>query len=413
MAEAWAPERTIYQPEISLTESWGGRARQLWSDRLGRFAEAVSNSSALLFTGIGMGVPGIEESQGLSIVHKDGSVLPDLGKLMEVNGLNSIPEAVFLVASTLNAEHVNAVSELAREFKEYGAKCVIAVLTSVAHERQDHKFTDKRTGKAMNQVTTLKGVIETISRYCDGSMSMQDHSERVTELFYRLGHPNLPMNVLHLLLNESGYQDLTNLLELGPDFGRADEARVAANRFNCGLLSLEKDRDRFNGGRPTMIWPPGSREWIRKSGCTVVCTDDEIRDAGTMGAIASDLEDYTKDLRIIAVKAVLSNAVKPKTIIRGGKLVSVVPKDEWMASSAVEKLNHPWVREILITDAVQPQADLSPIADKIRVVNLQPHIDALVNYLKSNWVPLGESWMTNAAEMGTSLSLNLSVEKHK
>lgn len=141
--------------------------------------------------------------------------------------------------------------------------------------------------------------------------------------------------------------------------------------------------------------------------------DDEIRDAGTMGAIAADLEGFTDDLRIIAVKAIMSPGVEPRKIIRGGELVDVAPKDDWMASSAVEKLNLPWVREILITDAVQPLTDLAPIANKIRVISLRPHIESLIEYLKHNWMPLSENWMRDPAQTGTLLSLNLSVEKHK
>jgi phosphoribosylpyrophosphate synthetase len=418
MAEIWKPTQIEYQPEVSLTESWGGQARQLWGDKLGRFTECVSRNSATLFTNIGMSVPGIEEPGQILINHKDGSVLPDLGKLMEINGLSSMPKVVFMVASTLSGEDVNAASELARELKENGAECVIGIFKSVAHERQDHKFIDTKSGQYMNQVTTLKGTVATIARSFDGSMTMQDHSDRVTELLFRAGVPNLPMNVLPLLLNESGYDhitdnDLDNLLLIGPDFGRADEARVAANRFRCPLLSLIKDRDRLNGGRPTMIWPEGSREWIRDSRCTVVCVDDEIRDAGTMGAIAADLGGFTDDLRIIAVKAVMSPAVNARKIIRNGQLVDVAPKNSWMASSAVDKLSLSWIREILITDAVQPLTDLTPIADKIRVVGLNPHLEKLVGYLKQNWIPLGENWMRDPNQTDTPLELNLAVEKHK
>lgn len=413
MAEKWQPETFIYQPETSLTESWGGRARKLWGEKLARFSEMASESSAVIFSEIGIGIPGIEVPGGGLMVHKDGSNLPDIGKLMELHRLKTLPQVIFIVASALHGEHINAVAGLARELKENGVQAVIPLLTSMAHERQDHKFTDKKTGQRMNQVTTLKEAVETLARYCDGALVLQPHSHRGVELGLRLNFPILPIEGLGLLLNRSGYQGIQNLIELGPDFGRQDEARKAAAFFNCPLLSVEKVRDRIHGGKPIIIWPQGAREWIRDNGCTVVTTDDELRDAGTMDAIADGLERYTSDVRIIAVKAIMSDEVRPRMMIRNGQLVRVEPRDEWAATSAVEKLNKPQIREILITDAVQPLADLTPIAEKIRIISLKPEIEALVGYLRQNWIPLSESWLRDPHQTGTLLSLDLAVEKHK
>lgn len=411
MAEKWQPEGCFdYQPEVSLTESWGGAARRVWGEKLGGLSELVRVNSFLLETEIGMGLPGFQDPAGRVITHKDGSCLPNLGKLMEVNGLSRLPAVAFIAASTINAEQVSAVSGLAREMKENGVKAVIPILTSLAHERQDHKFTDKTTGQKMNQVTTLKDVVENLSRYCDGAIWLHPHSHRGVEFGLRLGFPILPIDGLGLLLHKSGYQTIDNLVELGPDAGRQDAARIAAAFFNCPLLSVNKDRDRLNMGKPTIIWSEGSREWIRERGCTVVITDDEIRDAGTMEAITEGLRGFTEDVRIIAVKAIMGEEVKPRMIIKGGQLIKFYPENEWVASSAVEKLNKPWIKEILITDAVQPLADLGPIADKIRIISLKPELEVMTVYLKNNWVPLSENWLRDPSQTGTLLSLDLSIE---
>lgn len=411
MVEKWQPEGCFdYKPEVSLTESWGGRARRVWGEKLGSLSEVVRRDSFLLETEIGMGLPGFQDPVGRVIVHKDGSCLPNLGKLVEINDLSRLPAVAFIAASTLNAEQINAVSGLAREMKENGVQAVIPILTSLAHERQDHKFTDRTTGQKMNQVTTLKDVVENLSRYCDGAIWLHPHSLRGVEFGLRLGFPILPIDGLGLLLHRSGYQKIDNLIELGPDAGRQDAARVAAAFFNCPLLSLQKNRDRMNMGKPTIIWPEGSREWIREKGCTVAITDDEIRDAGTMDAITEGLKGFAEDVRIITVKAIMSDEVEPRMMIKNGQLVQVEPENEWVASSAVEKLNKPWIKEILITDAVQPLADLGPIADKIRIIRLHPELEAMTNYLRSNWVPLNESWLRNPQQTGTELSLDLSIE---
>lgn len=408
--ESWQPKHFDHTEHVSQTESWGARARQLWGEKLGGFEELVKYNSFLFETGIGIEIPGIEDKTGKVIVHKDGSVLPNLGKIMESYGLSTLPAVAFIVVSTLTAEHVNAVRGLAREMKENGVRVVIPFLTSLAHERQDHKFTDEGTRQKMEQVTTLKDVVEALSRYCDGALWLHPHSHRGVEFGLRLDFPILPIDGLRFLLAKSGYQGTRNLIELGPDAGRQDAARVAADFFDCPLLSVEKIRDRLNGGRPKIIWPEGSREWIKENGCTVVITDDEIRDAGTTDAIADDLHGFSDDIRIITVKAVMSPEVKSRKIIRNGKLVDVFPKNDWMASSAVQKLNKPNIKEILITDAVQPIENLTPIAEKVRIEPLQSGIETLVGYLQRCWIPNSPDWLRNPQETGTLLNLDLTVE---
>ena len=410
MREKWNPQPFDHSETISETESWGARARQLWREKLGSFEELVKHNSFLFETGIGMEIPGIEDKTGRVIVHKDRSVLPNLGKIMESYGLSTLPAVAFIVASTVTAEEVNAVKGLAREMKEAGVQAVFPFLKYVAHGRQDHKFTDSGSGQKMEQVTTLKDVMETLSRYCDGAILLHPHSHRSIDFGLRLGFPVLPLDGLKMLLAKSGYRGAQNLIELGPDAGRQDAARVAADFFGCPLLSVEKIRSRLKGGRPTIIWPDGAREWIREHGYTVVITDDEIKDAGTTDAIAEDLKKYTDDVRIIAVSAVMTPEVVARKIIRDGELVDVAPADEWMASSAVQKLDKSHIREILITDAVQPIADLTPIADKVRIIPLEPEIGALVGYLQENWIPTGPEWLRNPDQTGTLLSLDLTVE---
>ncbi|MFH0943304.1 MAG: hypothetical protein V1810_03975 [Candidatus Beckwithbacteria bacterium] len=401
-----------YSPELSVTESWGGRARSLWGDRLGRLAELASKSCELFFTEIGMSVPGIREPGNRLIVHKDGSVLPDLGKLMEFNKLSQLPKLAFIVASTVNGEQINAVCGLAREMKENGVKAVVPILTSMAHERQDHKFTDEDTRQPINQVTTLKDGIEILNSYCDGALLFQPHSFRAVEFGLRQGIPILPIDGLAFLLQKSGLIGESGLLVLGPDVGRRDAARVAARTLNSPLLTVEKVRDRLHGGRPKIIWPEGSREWIKQNIRTVVITDDEIRDAGTTDVLTQDLLGYADDIRIIAPKAIMTPRINPRTIIREERLVVVRPENEWIASSTAEKLNKPNIREIIITDAIQPLVDLTLISEKIRIFSLKPEIKALTDFLKSNWVPLSPDWLRNPRLTGTLLSLDLTVEKH-
>lgn len=369
--------------------------------------------SALIFTDIGMGISGIELPGASVTVHKDGSTLPNLDKIMEKNQVNLVPKLAFIVASTLNGEHINAVVGLAREMKENGAEGVIAVLTSLAHERQDHKFIEKGSGQVINQVTSLKDTVETLARYCDGALVMQPHSMRGIEFGIRHYFPMLPIDCLEFVVKKSGYDQIGNIIELGPDKGRQDEARRTANILNCPLLTLTKERDRLHGGKPKIIWPEGSRERIRDDGFTVLITDDEIRDAGTTEAIVNDLEGYTNDVRIITIKAIMSDEIKPRMAIQGDQLSLVRPSSYWESSSAASKLNKQCIREILITDAVQSQADLTPIADKIRVISLRPEIKTLINYLRQNWIPRDEFWLRDPNQTGTLLSLDLAVEKHK
>ncbi|GAF97370.1 unnamed protein product, partial [marine sediment metagenome] len=114
---SWSPDVPDYRLEISETDSWGAKARQLWENRLAELAKIPPENSQLLFTGIGGGVAGTE---GSPKIYKfgDGSEIPGL---LNLEDFGEIPELLFLVASAKSADNVLGLKGMARELKElYG-----------------------------------------------------------------------------------------------------------------------------------------------------------------------------------------------------------------------------------------------------------------------------------------------------
>ena len=149
---------TDYEPILSHEMSLGAQARKLWESTFQESAE-YAHDSAIVYTGIG-GAPGGNNSVELKKFGDSSLVAPyvDLEKT-----LGHIPKILCLLASPLNADHIINLAGLARTYKEQGVKKVIAVLTTLAHERQDHQFIGA-DGLPILQVTTLKDVIQILAQ---------------------------------------------------------------------------------------------------------------------------------------------------------------------------------------------------------------------------------------------------------
>lgn len=388
-APLWKPEVPVWHPEISLVESQGGWARRLWEERLAEFAEAASRNSRILFTGIGGGAASVE---GMPTVRKfqDGSEVPRYVDLKKEFG--EVPELLFLVASPKTTDNVLGLRGLAREYKEQGVRVVVGVMTGLGHEREDHRFRDKWNGP-IPQVTMLKDVIELLAGwgYIDGGVIVGPHSLRSVELASRKGFPLLPIDPFNFLIECSGFDEISpeRLLVMGPDKGRRREGVRMADWLQAPLASAVKERARLEDGYPTLFIPPRVLEYIRDNNCTVAVYDDEIREGGTVFELAEELTGCAQGLRVCAFKAIL-------------------------AGKAVYRLNHPLIKEVIITDAVQPLTDVEPIRHKLRIIPLQDEIVSLVRYLQRNLVRPGDpDWLRDSSETGTLLELDLRVERYE
>ncbi|MBI5620100.1 hypothetical protein HY950_04015 [Candidatus Gottesmanbacteria bacterium] len=374
-----------YEPILSQTESFGARARDLWFKKLAEAAE-YAHDAAFVYTGIG-GAPGGNKNIEVTGFGDRSIVAPCLD--LEAT-LGRIPKILLLPASPLTADHILNLSGLARTYKEQGVKKVVVLLTSLAHERQDHVFPGA-DGKPRLQVTTLKDVMEQLSLHCDAGILVQPHSLRSIELGLRYEFPLLPIDPFKFMMHHINVKNYQNGFSLGPDKGRKDEGRMAAAWLGWPMGSAMKTRDREHGGKPKITIPPEVLTYIQAHNCTVFVYDDEVREGGTIGALAAALDGYAKEMIVAAVKPIFAS--------NGEK-------------SAVEHLAHPLISRVIITDAIRPLTDVAPIAHKLEVIPLEPDIRAIAEYLQGHLVePNNSDWLRNSQETGTLLRLDLSIER--
>ncbi len=377
-----------YEPIISLEESFGGQARRLWEDKF-RGKEALFADAELVYTGIGAAPQG--NSQMSVKRYGDGSLIPVVVDLNATYG--RIPKTVFLVASTIFADHLFGLRGLARTYKEMGVETIVTVLTALPHERQDHTFT--QNGTTLPHVTTLKDSVEILTDrgYIDAGFITHPHSLRSTELALREGFPLLPLDGFKFLTKEAGLEGIPNVFVMGPDKGRKDEARILASVLRAPMGSAVKVRNRTGNGMPTIEIPQPVLAYIRDNQCNVVMMDDEVREAGTTFKIAEALSGSANSLTVCAVKGIFAN-VTDSTL------------------TAMDHLTHPLITRIVVTDAVHPLNDVSPIARKLEVLRLDPDIRALVQFLQQNPVqPDNREWLRDSEKTGTVWRLDLSVEQ--
>lgn len=403
----WEPMVPEWEPETP-EQSQGWEARRLWEEELAEFVEVAATNSRFIFTGIGGAVASVEREPGVTR-HKDGSELPSYVDLKEEFG--QVPELLFLVASPKKMDNLAGLVELAKEYKEQGVIRIIAVLTAFPHERQDHQFyTDQ--GHPIRELTMLKAAIRTLTeeddiereiegeivinreRCIDAGLIIGPHSLRPVELARRKNFPLLPIDPCDFMCANSGFDQIPpkQRFVMGPDKGRRTETRRLATRFNCPFASATKKRARLEGGYPTLTIEREVKAYIKEHNCIVFSYDDEIRNGGTTGELAKELDGHAQELRLCVFKPILAG-------------------DEEM--TAVDHLSHPLITKIITTDAVEPLTDVGPIEHKLRIIPLRQDMASLIEYLRCNLVKPGDpSWLKDPSQTGTLLGLDLRWERY-
>jgi hypothetical protein len=260
-------ERVQYVPETSLSESWGGKARQLWQEKFEKCGEFVSDSE-FLYTGIG-GAPG-DNGKVPVTVFETGPMVAPIVQLEERFG--RIPKMLFLTASCVNTDQLVALRGLAREYKSQGVKKIIVILSAFPHERQDDVFTDKATGKVIHNPIALIDTIDDLRAFghIDGGLCIQPHSMKLIRYALERDFPMLPLDALPVLIKRAGLLRIINPFELGPDKGRNEEAKIVATILRCPYGSAVKTRDRINFTIPKMDIPQDVLDYIKKNNCSHV-----------------------------------------------------------------------------------------------------------------------------------------------
>jgi phosphoribosylpyrophosphate synthetase len=379
------PER--FKSEISLTESWGGKARALWQERFKECAEYATDAE-FLYTGIGKAPK--ENTEKPARVFETHTVVAKFVKLQERFG--RVPKMLFLSASCANGDQLIALRGIAREYKKQGVEKIIVILTAFPHERQDDEFTNEITKEKVPEPVALMDTIDDLRAfgYIDGAICIQPHSMKMIEYALEKEFPILPINAFPKLVHEAHLEKIERLFSLGPDGGRSEDAKNLASLLHCAYGWARKVRDRITGEVIKMEILPKFLEYIKKNRCTVLICDDEIRRGQTIGMLINELLGYADGLEILAVKGFFATDKKTKI-------------------SAVSYFVNSLVKKVYTTDAVAALSDdMYLIADKLVVVPIGGDTEHLADYLKHNFVPDDDpDWLRNPDKTGTLLELDI------
>lgn len=387
-------ENSLTLIEVNPSEPLGAQVRQRWDEIFSPGLERIRPGDIqFLPTGIG-GAPLINADIPIRI-HEDGSKIPPYIDLKEIFG--RVPKILTLTASATYADDVLGLVSLAREYKNQGVERIIVQLTSIAHERQDHKFTNEQ-GETIRETVTLEAVASllaspyvrtsqegctTVETIIDAGMIVQSHSEELSSMTLKFGIPILQIDAFDYLAEASGIGALSYVYILGPDKGRRRFGQKMAEKFGTPHGSAVKIRNRKTG-EPTVTIPTEILKAIKsmgENGATVVIFDDEIREGGTMGAIADALQGYASNIIICSTKSIFSG-------------------------NAIANLDKSLITRIFLTDAVRPLKDISKIIDKIQWIPLWPGLEQLNLYLQQHLSEPDNSGWLSPAQTGTLLKLS-------
>lgn len=383
--------------EVSREEPLCNQVRRRWDEIFAPTLENLQpNQIRILPTGIG-GAPAINQKIATRRF-PDTSKIPSYIDLKEEFG--EVPRVLTLIASPVLAEDLVSLLAVAREYKNQGVEKIIAQITSLAHERQDHKFFGKDGKKLIKEVVTLDAIMGAfaspylrkdedgknvvIEPTIDAGMAVQNHSKDVIEKALEYGIPLLSIDAFDYLAQEAHIENQKNVFILGPDNGRRKFGKKMAEKFDFPFGCATKKRKREANGEPEI--EISMEDLIRikntgEQGARVVIFDDEIREAGTIGAIAKVLEGYASEIIVYATKGIF-------------------------AGNAIANLISPLISRIYITDAVLPMQDITDLRDKITWIPLQLGLDSLNSYLQQHLSePDNDDWLSPEVT-GTTLHLH-------
>ena len=382
--------------------SQGRLARLLWEETFAEYKDIEPGDVRLLYTGIGE-APYLSSPQTIRIFGDTSKVISYLD-LKDYFG--QVPRMLFLIGSPLLADDIVNLKSLARHYKEQGVEKVVAVMTCLAHERQDHTFTGP-DGKPIFEATTLKEIVSNLAakelievpsgngetiyrkdRSIDAGFILQPHSFRSVEFGLRHKFPLLPLDALDFLIEKAQLRKVKNPYVVSADKGRKDEARRVAEFLNCLRASANKERDRPGEGYPTVTLPENVLNEIIENSYTVICAEDEIREGGTLGELGK-LGKLGFNIIVLAPKAIIAT------------------RNE---ISAVDHLLEASIIQIHTTDAVKPQTETTPINHKLSVYPIGPELEKIIEYLRFHLVdPDNPNWF-QPEETGSLVRLELTKE---
>ncbi|MBN8500786.1 MAG: ribose-phosphate pyrophosphokinase [Sphingomonadales bacterium] len=277
----------------------------------------------------------------LPLTHADVRRFADDEVFVEIHE-NVRGEDVFVVQSTSAPANDNLLELLIciDALRRASAKRITAVVPYFGYARQDRKPGPRTpiSAKLVANLITTAGA--------DRVLAVDLHAGQIQGFF------DIPTDNLYAapvmaadILNRSGGK---NLMVVSPDVGGVVRARALSKRINNAPLSIvDKRRDK-----------PGSSEVMNiigdVKGWDCILIDDIIDSGGTLCNAAQALMDAGAN----SVTAYLTHGV--------------------LSGNAVERVNGSALKELVITDSIQP-TDAAIASAKVRVLSIAPLVGEAIH----------------------------------
>ena len=268
---------------------------------------------------------------------------PDGNVAMEL--LESVRrKEVFLMQSTSPpaSEHLVELLALADACRRAGAARMTTIVPFFGHGRAD-----KRKGRREPIMARLVAdVLQTVG--IDHAVMVDLHTPQIEGFFHA---PVDSLTAVPIICESLRGQIPADLVVVSPDVGRVAMASRYARSLGASVVVLHKQR--MSGAETKVAQVVG-----HVSGRPCLIVDDMIATGGTIAE---------------SMSALLPAGARPE--------VTVAATHGLFVGGAREKLNHPALREVLVTDTVSPFQGEWP---QLHVVSIAPLIAAAVKQLESD-----------------------------
>ena len=255
----------------------------------------------------------------------DGEVLVEI--LENVRGKD-----VFVLQSTCTPTNDNLmeIMLMVDALRRASAGRITAAIPYFGYARQDRRVRSARvpiTARVVADMLTVVGV--------NRLLTMDLHSDQIQGFF------DIPVDNIYstpILMGDIWKQSYENLMVVSPDVGGVVRARAVAKRLDCDLAIIDKRRPKPNVAKVMHIIGD-----VRDRTCIIM--DDMVDTANTLCEAAAALKGH------------------------GARRVVAYITHPVLSGSAVERINHSQLDELVVTDTIPLREDAKQCS-RIRVLTV-------------------------------------------
>jgi ribose-phosphate pyrophosphokinase len=255
----------------------------------------------------------------------DGEIMVEI--LENVRGKD-----VFVLQSTCTPtnDHLMEIMLMVDALRRASAGRITAAIPYFGYARQDRRVRSARvpiTARVVADMLTAVGV--------NRVLTMDLHSDQIQGFF------DIPVDNIYstpILMGDIWKQSYEDLMVVSPDVGGVVRARAVAKRLDCDLAIIDKRRPKPNVAKVMHIIGD-------VKGRTCIIMDDMVDTANTLCEAAAALKEH------------------------GARRVVAYITHPVLSGSAVERINHSQLDELVVTDTIPLREDAS-MSPRIRVLTV-------------------------------------------